>query len=57
MSTEKVYIGKGRRFIIQQEVGFSKLISKLKEEFSVRELKDENGDEEIILVEEKEKTN
>ena len=49
---EKIYIGTSRRFVIQQTIGFSKVIDILKEKLDVRELRD--GINSVILIEEKE---
>jgi hypothetical protein len=51
---EKVYIGKTHRFVVEQTIGFSKLLGYLREKFEVMELR--NNEEEIILVEEKKDT-
>ena len=50
---EKVYIGKTHRFIVEQTVGFSKVLSQLEKAFKLDVLRTQ--DEEIILIEEKEK--
>ena len=49
MDIERIYIGRKIRFIVQQEIGFFKILSQLRERFEVKELKD--NEETIILVE------
>lgn len=50
---EKIFIERGEklRFIIQQEIGLSKVIDKIREKYKTRIFRSDN--EEIILVEEK----
>tara|TARA_Y100000310_G_C20515850_1_gene731145 strand:+ start:673 stop:852 length:180 start_codon:yes stop_codon:yes gene_type:complete len=51
-NNEKIYIGRSHRFIVQQTVGFSKVLECLRERFDVKELKDDSY--RIVLIEEKE---
>lgn len=50
---EKIYIGQTHRFIIDQRIGFTKLLDVLGKDFEVKELRDQENT--IVLVEEKEK--
>ena len=52
-NNEKIYIGQTRRFIIEQTIGFNKVLDCLEKKFNVKALR--NHDHTIILVEEKEK--
>ena len=52
MKDEKIYIGQTHRFIVQQTIGFGKILDKLKECFEVKELN--NQLDTIVLIEEKE---
>jgi|TARA_Y100000310_G_scaffold207361_1_gene207868 hypothetical protein len=51
-NNEKIYIGRNHRFIVEQRVGFSKVLEYLREKFDVKELKDDSY--RIVLIEEKE---
>ena len=51
MEQEKIFIDKKRRLIIQQEIGFGKVLDAIKEKYQVEVFRS-NG-KEIILIEEK----
>ena len=46
---EQIFIGKKRRLIIQQEIGFGKVLDAIREKYEVKVLVGNN--EEIILIE------
>jgi hypothetical protein len=48
---EKIYTGRSHRFIIEQTIGFSKVVDCLKEKFEVEELS--GSENKIVLVEER----
>jgi hypothetical protein len=51
---EKILVSRQKRLIIQQEIGWGKIVNFLKEKFKVLDIK--NGEEEIVLIEEKDET-
>ncbi len=52
---EQILFGQRRRIIIEQTIGFGKIIEVIRDKYKVSVFSEGNGGEEIYLIEEKEK--